>query len=83
MLLTFSCQIIIWITIMWMMNAMIYVAQGKLRCFTIDTITVLSSDLLAQMYVVVLTSFSKTIEGQNKLIIKMQWNVFLNETCQK
>lgn len=62
MLLNYSCQVIIWITIMWMMNAMIYVALGKLRHFTIDTNTVLSSDLLAQMYVVVLTSFPRQLK---------------------
>jgi len=45
------CQGIIWITIMWTMNAMIYVVQGKSWSFTIDTNTALSSARLAQMYV--------------------------------
>lgn len=62
MLLNYSWQVIIWITIMWMMNAMIYVAQGKLRHFTINTNTVLSSGLLAQMYVVVLASFPRQLK---------------------
>ncbi len=48
---------------MWMMNAMIYVAQGKLRRFTIDTNTVLSSDLLAKMNVVLLTSFPRQLKA--------------------
>lgn len=62
MLLNYLCQVINWITIMWMMNAMIYVAQGKLRHFTINTNTVLSSDHLAQMYVVILASFPRQLK---------------------
>lgn len=56
------CQGIIWITIMWTMNAMIYVAQGKSWRFTIDTNTALSSDRLAQMYVVALASFPRRLK---------------------
>lgn len=73
------CQGIIWITILWMMNAMIFVAQGKLWRFTIDTITALSSDHLAQMYVVALAFFPR----QLKVKINNKNTASSNGTCQK
>lgn len=83
MLLNYSCQVINWITIMWMMNAMIYVALGKLWSFTINTNTVLSSGLLAQMYVVVLASFPRQLNAEQINNKNTAEHFFLNGMCQK